>query len=62
MKKIYQTPATITTVVELQQMIAASPLGNPEDGFTMTVAPETEATSGNMSRRRSVWGDEEEDF
>lgn len=62
MKKIYQTPATITTVVELQQMIAASPLGNPEDGFVTTGAPETEAVSGNMSRRYSVWGDEEEDF
>jgi len=62
MKKIYQTPATITTVVELQQMIAASPLGKPEEGFTMTSAPETEAVSGNMSRRGSVWGDEEEDF
>lgn len=61
MKKIYQTPATFTTVVELQQVIAASQYGQPEVGFDMNSTAETDATSGNLSRRKSVWDDEEEE-
>lgn len=50
MKKIYKTPTTNVVKVELTHMIAISTLGN------------TDATSGNLSRRgRSVWDDEEED-
>ena len=61
MKKTYQSPETVLTDLELQQMIAGSNnYGEPEKGQDLGAAEETSATSGNLSRRRSVWGDEEE--
>ena len=52
MKKIYKTPTMNVVKVELTHMIAISTLGN------------TDATSGNLSRRgNNVWDeDEEEDY
>lgn len=55
MKKIYQTPETVSVFVKLQQMVAASKI---EDGFKTEDIVETEETSGNLSRRRNVWDDE----
>lgn len=61
MKAIYQKPETEMIVVAAQQLMAGS-LGNPEDGFNIDGAPETTSeTSGNLSRRHSIW-DDEEDF
>lgn len=60
MKKTYQTPSTIVAEIELQQMVAASELikNNAQD---LSNAPETTETSGNLSRRRTVWDDDEEE-
>lgn len=58
MKKIYQTPETVSVFVKLQQMVAASKI---EDGFKTEDIVETEETSGNLSRRRNVWDDEMDD-
>ena len=49
MKKIYKTPTMNVVKVELTHMIAISTIGN------------TDATSGNLSRRgNSVWDEDEE--
>ena len=49
MKKIYKTPTTNVVKVELTHMIAISTIGD------------TDATSGNLSRRgSSVWDEDEE--
>ena len=49
MKKIYKTPTTNVVKVELTHMIAISTIGD------------TDATSGNLSRRgNSVWDEDEE--
>jgi|GEM_PF-2933876 len=62
MKKTYQQPTTLVAVIEMQQIIAASPLGPVEEGHNQNEVPTTDATSGNLSRRRrSVWDDEEEE-
>ena len=61
MKKTYQCPETLLTAIELQQMIAGSNnYGEPEKGQDLGAAEETSATSGNLSRRRNVWDDDEE--
>jgi hypothetical protein len=58
MKQIYQKPETELIVVSTIRMIAAS---NPEDGFNTSNVPESDPgqTSGNLSRRRTVWDDDE---
>ena len=60
MKKTYQIPETLLVAIAAQQMIAASELikDNQQD---LENAPGTDATSGNLSRRRTVWDDEEEE-
>lgn len=59
MKKIYQKPETNLIVITPVQMIAGS---NPEDGFKKDTANETDATEGNLSRRRrDIWEDEEDE-
>ena len=67
MKKTYQHPTTDVVLVSLSQMIAASQEGGllkEEDGklndLDLNDIADTEATSGNLSRR-SVWDDEEEE-
>ena len=65
MKKIYQNPNTDIITISIAQMIAASngallgddPTSEPID---LSAAGETNATSGNLSRR-SVWDDEDEE-
>lgn len=57
MKK-YIKPATEVIKVSVQTILAFS---NVENGQDLNDAPETTETSGNMSRRHDVWGDEEEE-
>lgn len=60
MKRIYQTPETELVTISVEQMIAIS--GPVEDGFKTTdPVPTTDETSGNLSRRRDIWADEEEE-
>jgi len=60
MKTTYQKPMTTVVTLTLHQMIAASPV---EDGFNKQTAPDLDGTitSGNLSRRNTVWDDEEEE-
>lgn len=63
MKKTYLIPSTDVALVETQQMIAFS-LGDDPTGKTYDLsdpnAETTDQTSGNLSRRRSVWGEEDD--
>lgn len=46
-------------LIETTRMIAASGV---EDGFNIDDAPETDDTSGNLTRRRrDIWQDEDEE-
>ena len=61
MKKRYQTPVTDLVNIGITQML----MGSVEQGFKTEEAPETEAVSGNLSRRKDIWAedeDEEEDY
>jgi len=59
--KTYQKPTTDITVLETINMIAASNnYDEPEKGQDLGNVGETTETSGNLSRRRSVWDDEDE--
>ena len=51
MKKIYQIPTISVIKIQTTQILAGSDL-NYKDNTT-------EATSGNLSRRRSFWDDED---
>ena len=57
MKK-YIIPATQVVNITVGTIIAGSPV---EKGFDPTDTETTDATSGNLSRRRNVWDDEEEE-
>jgi len=64
MKKTYQAPCTFIAEIELQQMMVSGSnnnYGRPEQGQDLDAVGETSETSGNLSRRRSVWDEEEED-
>lgn len=68
MKAIYQKPTTeqvlINTDVQLMQASKTGGLlGDGEDPnkLNLDTAGETEETSGNLSRRRDLWEDEEEE-
>ena len=63
MKATYQKPATDTMSISVAQIMTGSNnYGTPEAGQDLGTAQETDATSGNLSRRRNtVWDDEEED-
>lgn len=54
MNKIYQKPEVEVLDIISQEMIAAS---NPEDGFNTTTVPETNETSGNLSRELDAFMD-----
>ncbi len=63
MKAIYQNPTTEIITITVAQMIAISQFGDlVENGEDLGDAPTTDQTSGNLSRRRTVWDEEEEDF
>lgn len=61
MKTTYQKPMTTVVTLTLQQMIAVS--GDPTAGFNTQTAPDLGSgiTSGNLSRRNTVWDDDEEE-
>ena len=64
MKKTYQSPKADYMTISLEQMIADSGYGDPENGVSLNEVVTTNATSGNLSRR-NIWDDEdvaEEDF
>ena len=56
MKKTYQHTQADVISVAMTEMIALSQVENGQD---LSGAPTTDATSGNLSRRRDVWEDEE---
>lgn len=62
MKATYQKPTTDIVLIGMQGIICGS-LGNGDNPnpFDTTDAPITDETSGNLSRRRNVWDDEEEE-
>ena len=60
MKTTYLKPETDVLYISVEQMIAASkPI--TEGGGNLNDAPETTETSGNLSRRKDIWADEEEE-
>ena len=61
MKKTYQTPETLMTAVEFQQVMVetSNNYGHPELGQDLDKVAGTDDSDGNLSRRRSVWDDEE---
>ena len=61
MKAIYQKPSTEFMSTTMSQLMAASLPEKVEDGFNPNDTPTTDATSGNLSRRK-VWDDEDEEF
>lgn len=65
MKATYQKPETLIARISTMQMIAASPYGEnfkpEEEGVNLDGLQETTDVSGNLSRRRTVWDDEEEE-
>ena len=56
MKKIYFAPETEIVTVAVQPLLSAS---DPESGFNQDTVTETEETTGNLSRRGSLWDEEE---
>ena len=57
MKKKYQNPEAEFVGMDLEEMIAFS----VTEGVNLDKAPETDETSGNLSRR-SVWDEDEDEF
>ena len=49
MKKTYQKPETAIVTINSERLLE---LSSPEKGFSLTSAPETDATSGNLGRVR----------
>ena len=66
MKAIYQSPKNDVITITVEQMIAASLKVNGDGTITQELGDETNAVSGNLSRRRNLWEDEDaledEDF
>lgn len=58
--KTYLKPNTDVLYISVEQMIAGSPV-NPEGNKDLSSAPETTETSGNLSRRKDIWADDEEE-
>ena len=63
MKTTYLKPTIDVLYISVEQMIAASgPVGpKSTDNHDLSTAPTTDQTSGNLSRRRDIWADPEED-
>ena len=62
MKTTYQKPTTEEIIISISQLMSVSQTPeNVEDGFDPDDTPTTGETSGNLSRRRTVWDDEEEE-
>ena len=62
MKTTYLKPTTDVLYISVEQMIAASdPVSPTSTNNDLTKTPETTETSGNLSRRKDIWTDPEED-
>lgn len=61
MKTTYLKPETEMLYYAAEQLMSASKTPITEGGGKLDEAPETEATSGNLSRRMDIWADEEEE-
>jgi hypothetical protein len=65
MKAIYQKPATGVFTIATTELMAGSLLQQQTDGTIKQEldgsTPNTDLSSGNLSRRRTVWDDEEEE-
>ena len=61
--KTYLKPNTDVLYISVEQMIAASgPVGpGSTDNHDLNTAPTTDETSGNLSRRKDIWADDEEE-
>jgi len=60
MKKTYKMPNTQVVEVELQQVIASSPLTIDGSGDVTGGELQKEGATGDAMSRVDVWGDEEE--
>ena len=58
--KTYLKPNTEVLYISVEQMIAGSPV-KPEGNKDLSSAPETPETQGNLSRRKDIWEDDEEE-
>ena len=61
MKTTYLKPTTDVIYISVEQMIATSGPVSPEGNKDLNNASETEETSGNLSRRKDIWADDEEE-
>lgn len=61
MKTTYLKPETEMLYYAAEQLMSASKTPMKEGGGKLEDVPETEATSGNLSRRKDIWADEEEE-
>lgn len=59
--KTYLKPNTDVLYISVEQMIAASDPVKPGGNQNLNTAPETTETSGNLSRRKDIWADDEEE-
>ena len=59
MKAIYQKPITEDIFESVSCMSSQSLPAQVEEGFNTNDTPTTGETSGNLSRRKSVWEDDE---
>ena len=59
--KIYLKPTMDVLYITVEQMIATSGPVSPDGNKDLNNASETEETSGNLSRRKDIWADEEEE-
>ena len=60
MKTTYLKPEMDVLYYAAEQLMSASkPI--TETGGDLKETPETEATSGNLSRRKDIWADDEEE-
>ena len=61
MKAMYNSPKTDYVSFDMLQLMAGSLGSDGPNDFNLTDAPETTENSGNLSRRRTVWDDEDID-
>ena len=63
MKTTYLKPTIDVLYISVEQMIAASgPVGpKSTDNHDLNTAPTTNEDHGNLSRRKDIWADDEEE-
>lgn len=60
MKLTYLKPTTDMLYISVEQLLTGSPV-SPDGNKDLNNAAETEETSGNLTRRKDIWADEEEE-